>query len=113
MKPSLLLLLSFGITVALMAQLVITLLPTGEVRKYSNSDLHRHWDLSVGGIRMCFSDSGQVMGEFNMKGGEINGYRKIYNNGILVELGLYKDGLPIGTHYFWNDEGILKKVYYL
>ncbi|AEV99666.1 hypothetical protein A4D02_27975 [Niastella koreensis] len=83
MKPSLLLLLSFGITVALKAQHVIVLLPTtGEVRKYSDSDLKRHLDLSVDGIRMFVSDSGQVTSEFNMKGGHVNGYRKFYKNGI-------------------------------
>ena len=44
-----------------------------------------------------------------MKDGYINGYRKLYQNGILVELGLYEHSDPIGTHYFWDEKGILKK----
>ena len=108
-KISLLISLAFGITIESKAQKVITLKPNGEVKEYSNAELKSHRDFFVDGNRIYQSDSGQIYSELYMINCKRNGYYKAYKNGILVELGLFKDNVRIGTHYFWDETGLLKK----
>ena len=109
MKLSVMLLIVCFIAKGAKAQKVITLTPNSEVKTFSNADLKHHADMDVEGNRMTYSDSGQLLSECYIKHGRINGYSKLYRNGILVELGLYTDSRPVGTHYFWDETGILKK----
>lgn len=91
------------------AQTVITIQPDGEIKHYTSGELKQHKDRFTDGNRIVLSDSGQVMTETYYKNNLRNGYYKSYEKGILVELGLYQNDIPIGTHYFWNEKGILKK----
>jgi antitoxin component YwqK of YwqJK toxin-antitoxin module len=109
MRLILLLTIMLGIGINSKAQKVITLLPNGDVKSYSSEELKQHKDLSTDGYRVEFSDSGVVIEEAYMKNGNVEGYRKNYPNGILVLLGLHAQGSPRGTHYFWDEKGILKR----
>jgi antitoxin component YwqK of YwqJK toxin-antitoxin module len=104
----------FGIAQGSKAQRVITILPNGEVKSFSKEELKQNKDRSTDGYRVQYSDSGVVIEEVYMKDGYIDGSRKKYNNGILVALGSYAQGNPVGTHYFWDEKGILtRSVTYL
>lgn len=91
------------------AQKVMTLKPNGELKQFSSAEIRRHIDMDTEGNRMFFSDSGQLISESYISHGRTNGYYKLYKKGILIELGIYKDNVPVGTHYFWDDKGILIK----
>ena len=109
MKLNLILLIACSIMIESKAQTVITLKPNGEVKQYTSGELKEHKDRFTDGNRIVFSDSGQVISETYYKNNKRNGYYKSYENGIMAELGLYQDHVPIGTHYFWNERGGLKK----
>ena len=110
MRISILLLIACGLTVESRAQKTLTLLPSGEVKIYNNGEIKSHRDKCTDGNRIRMSDSGQVFAETYLKDCKKNGYRKVYENGIMVSLELFKDDVSIGTHYFWDKTGILKKA---
>jgi antitoxin component YwqK of YwqJK toxin-antitoxin module len=109
MRISLILLIICSLAKESKAQRIITLKPNGEVKQFTSGEIRRHVDMDTEGNRMFFSDSGKLICELYLLRGRKNGYYKLYDNGILVELKLYKDNVPVGIHYFWDEKGVLKK----
>jgi len=90
----------------------ITIKPDGTVKRFNYNDRMHHSDFVTTGLSLTFWDSSftKIKTQVTISNGEMNGVFKFFNEkGFLKELSNFKDGIEEGYHYYWNDEGILKR----
>jgi antitoxin component YwqK of YwqJK toxin-antitoxin module len=90
----------------------ITIKPDGTCKRFTYTDRTYHSQNVTTGLCLTFWDSGftKIRTQVTISDGYMNGTFKFFNEqGFLLEMCNFKEGLKDGYYYYWNDKGSLLK----